>query len=153
CGRAAAWAPHPAAVYSATAQPARRTTRSAPPPPPSRTATPESADRCAPRSRGRTPAAGRALPPPDRPAGRQEPPGASFVHLERCDLLAAALQLDHEDPVDRRRKVERHAPALPHVLVEVVAVDVNLIGHVGMHGEADGLSLLHRDLLNPALRL
>ena len=56
-------------------------------------------------------------------------------------------------PIDLGREREAHRAALGHVLVEVVAVDVDLVGHVGRHREADGIALLHADGLDAADRL
>src|SRR5262249_38611983 len=144
CAAAAEWA---------TARRAPRTTRSEPAPPPTRTATPGSAGPSARRCRAPRPAAGTGPPPPVRGRGGPRsacawvPPGPSLIHLERRDLLAPALQLDHEDAVDRRREIKRHAAALLHVLVEVVAVYVDLVRHVRVHRETHRIALVHGDLL------
>src|SRR3954452_15633611 len=148
CGRADA-PPRAAAAASARAWRAPRTTPPARWRPPTRTARTGSGGPLARRGRAPPPLPGRGPGAPG-PRRRRGPPrcAASRLHLQRGDLLAAALQLDHEDPVDLGREVEAHAAALLHVLVEVVAVHVDLVGYVGRDGESDGVALVHLDLLH-----
>src|SRR5262245_18002471 len=91
-------------------------------------------------ARGRTPWRGGRAPWRRRAPGLRRGP-ASRVDVELGDLLPAALELDHEAPVDRALEAEGHAAVLGHVLHEVVAVDVDLVRGVGDDPEADLVAL------------
>ena len=56
----------------------------------------------------------------------------SRVDLSSSDLFLAALELGLEDPFDRRREVEGDRAAGLDVLLDVVAVHVDLVGDVGV---------------------
>jgi hypothetical protein len=96
--------------------------------------------------RGRTYAQGAAsASAPDRS-------GSARVDPQLRDLLAAILELDLEDARDLGRKRDRDRPARRHVLHQVVAVDVDVVGDVGAHAEGDGLALLEAQLRDLAWR-
>src|SRR3954471_19992586 len=80
-------------------------------------------------------------------------PSSGRLHLEVRDLDAGLLELDLEAALDRRRERELDAAALLDVLLKVVAVDVDLVGGVGDHAQADLVALVERQRLDGALRL
>ena len=132
---------------------ARRRRRRAPPRPPTRTASAGSAGpACRPgRGRARSPGA----PSAALSASAATRASRRLTARRRASAICspAVLELDHEAPVDRRLERERHRAALGHVLLDVVAVDVDLVGGVGRRPEADLVALVELELLDAALRL
>src|SRR3954452_20043337 len=68
--------------------------------------------------------------------------------LQGADLHAGFLELDHEAPVDCGREAEGDLSVGGDVLVDVVAVDVDLLGRVRVDGEVDGVALVDVDVLD-----
>src|SRR4051794_15872418 len=74
--------------------------------------------------------------------------GRSRRDLQGGDLHAGFLELDHEAPVDCGREAEGDLSVGGHVLVDVVAVDVDLLGRIRVDGEVDGVALVDVDVLD-----
>src|SRR3954454_22914793 len=68
------------------------------------------------------------------------------VDAQLGDLLRRILELDLEDPVDRRLEADVDGLARLDVLLDVVAMDVDLLVLRGADAEADGLALVDADL-------
>src|SRR5204863_4950793 len=126
----------------ATRPTGRRTRRRARPMPPRRTAITGSADPAGRPARVRRPR--RA------PAGTA---GSTGVDGDRGDRNDALLQLDLEDAGDGRRDVELDLPARLDVHADVIAVEVDLVGDVGLDDEPDVVTLGEGEILNAADRL
>src|SRR5205814_529273 len=111
---------------------------------------------CAHAAAGRPPAgssahaAASAAAPPRR--GLNGVPASRF-DLQRGDLFAACLELDHDYARDRRREVEADRDARGDVLVQAIAVDVHLFGGVRRDLEAHAIAFLDGDRPDPPRRL